>query len=84
MAAGVAVLPDPPCALPPTAGDGQFDVAVALGGVVAPGLAVPNPAGPVAPPGEDPVPITVPWPSVRPPPGDCPPVSTFELTCTIA
>jgi hypothetical protein len=84
VAAGVAVLPDPPCALPPTVDDGHVDVAVALGGAVAPGLAVPNPARPVGPPGEDLVPITVPWPSVWPPPGDCPPVSTFELTCTIA
>jgi hypothetical protein len=78
-----AVLPAPPCPVPPTADCGHPDVAVAPGDASVRDVVVPELAGFVAPPGEVPFPAGLPWPSVPDWPGDCPPVSTFELTCTI-
>ena len=82
VAAAEAVLPAPPCAV---ADFGHPDVAVVLGDAAARDeVVVPAPAPLVAPPGEVPVPAGVPLPSVPGLLGPFPPVSTFELTCTIA
>lgn len=82
VAAAEAVLPAPPCGVTDF---GHPDVAVVLGDAAARDeVVVPAPAPLVPPPGEVPVPAGVPLPSVPGLLGPFPPVSTFELTCTIA
>jgi hypothetical protein len=83
VAAGEAVLPAPLCAVTDC---GHPFVAVAPGDAAVCDEMAREPAGLVTPPGEVPVPTGVPLPSVVDPPGEFPfpPVSTFELTCTIS
>ena len=77
MAPGLA--PEPPCD-EPAADCAHPDVVAAPGEAAVLAADVPVAEELLAPPGEVPVPVGVPLPSVPELPDDCPPVRTVELT----